>query len=436
MNALIALAMKDLKLLMRDRASAFFTFVFPLALAVFFGYVFSGMFGGGEGTGKLPIAVVNLAGGAESLAFVKDLLQDSALEVTPAATQAEGEALVRKKKVGACVVIPEGFDEAAGSIFAGKTMEVKAFVDPTRGAEAGLLTGKLNELAFRRMQGAMSDPTAMQKSLDNSRETLSKNDAIDPAQRTLLFEMFDSITKAQGGLGTGTPGESGGQSGLGGWKPIEITVEKLEFTPTGKMRPTSSYAVSFPQGVVWGLLGCVMAFAVSLAGERAGGTLTRLTTAPISKGTILAGKALACFLACLLVQGLLLLLAIGPFKVHVPDWGLMATVVLLTSFGFTGLMMLLAGLSKTEGGAQGLGRAVVLILAMIGGGTIPLFILPAGVQTFSKVSPFTWATISIEGALWRGFTFQDMLVPGAVLIGFGIAGFVGGVSAMRWSSAA
>ncbi len=438
MNALIALAMKDLKLLLRDRANAFFTFVFPLVLAMFFGYVFSGWYGGGESSGKLPIAVVNLAGGPESLAFVNDLKADAALEVTDAATQAEGETLVRKKQAAACVVIPKGFDEAAGSIFAGNTMEVKAYVDPTRGAEGGLLTGKLNELAFRRMQGAMSDPAAMRKSLDNSRETLSKDDTLNPAQKGLLFEMFDSITKTQEGLGTGSSSEgaSESQGGLGGWKPIEVTVEKLEFAASGKKRPTSSYAVSFPQGVVWGLMGCVMAFAVSLAGERTGGTLQRLTMAPIGKGTILAGKALACFLACLLVQALLLVLAVGPFKVSVQNWGLMATVVVLTSFGFTGLMMLLAGLSKSEGAAQGLGRAVVLILAMIGGGTIPLSILPATVQTFSKVSPFTWATISIEGALWRGFTFQDMLVPGTVLVAFGIAGFIGGVSAMRWSSAA
>ncbi|MFM8785331.1 MAG: hypothetical protein ACKOFI_09340, partial [Phycisphaerales bacterium] len=36
------LAGKDLRLLLRDRAAAFFTFAFPLAVALFFGYVFSG----------------------------------------------------------------------------------------------------------------------------------------------------------------------------------------------------------------------------------------------------------------------------------------------------------------------------------------------------------------------------------------------------------
>ena len=42
MRAAVFLALKDLRLLLRDRAAAFFTFVFPLAIALFFGYVFSG----------------------------------------------------------------------------------------------------------------------------------------------------------------------------------------------------------------------------------------------------------------------------------------------------------------------------------------------------------------------------------------------------------
>ncbi|MFZ4466938.1 MAG: ABC transporter permease, partial [Phycisphaerales bacterium] len=42
MRAVLALALKDVRLLLRDRPSAFFTFAFPLAIALFFGYVFGG----------------------------------------------------------------------------------------------------------------------------------------------------------------------------------------------------------------------------------------------------------------------------------------------------------------------------------------------------------------------------------------------------------
>ena len=46
MREIVALVAKDLTLLLRDRGGFFFTFIFPLVFAVFFGTIFSGS--GGE----------------------------------------------------------------------------------------------------------------------------------------------------------------------------------------------------------------------------------------------------------------------------------------------------------------------------------------------------------------------------------------------------
>ena len=46
MSAVVTLALKDLKLLIRNRASLFWILGFPLLLALFFGLVFGG--GGGS----------------------------------------------------------------------------------------------------------------------------------------------------------------------------------------------------------------------------------------------------------------------------------------------------------------------------------------------------------------------------------------------------
>jgi ABC-type multidrug transport system permease subunit len=96
-------------------------------------------------------------------------------------------------------------------------------------------------------------------------------------------------------------------------------------------------------------------------------------------------------------------------------------------------MMFMAGLSRTEGGGGGLGRAMVLVLAMIGGGTIPLFVMPRIMLAVSRVSPFSWATTCLEGALWRGYSMQEMLLPATILAAFGVVGFAIGVSALRWN---
>jgi ABC-2 type transport system permease protein len=140
-------------------------------------------------------------------------------------------------------------------------------------------------------------------------------------------------------------------------------------------------------------------------------------------------------MACVIVQALLLAMAMLFFGVRVSSWPVMITAVLFSSLGFVGIMMALAGMSKTEGGAGGMGRAVVIILAMIGGGTIPLFILPPLIQKISSVSPFKWALISFEGGLWREFTMSQMLVPCGAMLAFGVVGFVVGTLSFRWADA-
>ena len=63
--------------------------------------------------------------------------------------------------------------------------------------------------------------------------------------------------------------------------------------------------------------------------------------------------------------------------------------IVCVAFGFVGVMMVLATISKSAGGAAGLGRGVMLVMAMIGGGSIPLFLMPAWMKaaTISMMVP-------------------------------------------------
>ena len=67
-------------------------------------------------------------------------------------------------------------------------------------------------------------------------------------------------------------------------------------------------------------------------------------------------------------------------------------------------MMLISTLGRTEQSASGAGWAILLVMAMLGGGMVPLFVMPAWMATASNVSPVKWAILALEGALWRGFT--------------------------------
>ena len=438
MRAILAIAIKDLKLLLRDKTDAFFTFLFPLFLAFFFGSMFGGSGSGDGDSSPLVIAVVDESGGAAARSFIADLDADAMLEAKPCPTRDEAEGLVRRGQAIASVVLPKDFESSVDNMFAGGGIEIEAVVDPSRRAESGLLTGKLNELAFRQMAKSFGDPARMSRMMGSARQSVAEAKDISPANKLLFNLFFESAEKLTTGVSgadksDGSTGASGSSSPLGGFMPAHVTITELPSRDSNG--PRSAYAISFPQGVAWGLVGVVMSFASGIARERARGTLVRLTVAPIARRDLLIGKGLGCFLASLAVIVLLTLFSRIILGVTVSEPLRFGVVTIAVSFAFSGLMMLLAGLCQTEGAAQGAGRAVVLILAMIGGGTIPLFFMPKFMATVSSISPFSWAIFAVEGALWRGFSWGELLAPIGVLVGCGVVGFAVGAMSFNRASA-
>ncbi|MDX2118472.1 MAG: ABC transporter permease [Planctomycetota bacterium] len=421
------MAHNDLRLLVRDRGAMFFTFIFPALLAIFFGMVF-----GGDGPrGKMPVVVIDQDQSEVSRAFVADFVASDGVNVTTTDDRARGEQAVRGGKAVACVIVPKGFGEAGARLMTGESTKLEMLTDPTRTSEAGLLTGRLSELAFKRIFAGFTDPATFTDLIAKGRASLAESTSAD--DRRVFGGLFDSLDvfskdldarkkkrEADAADGGATKAAKGFE-----FKPLEFTTTSVDRSGGGM--PRKSYEFTFPQGVVWGLMGCVAAFGTALASERQRGTLLRLSTAPVSRGSIIVGKALGCFIACVSVQALLLAMSIVVFGVVVSSWLVMLVAIVFSSLGFVGIMMALAGLSRSEAGAGGIGRAIVIILAMIGGGTIPLFVLPESIQRISGVSPFKWALIAFEGGLWRQFSMQDMLVPCVALVGFGVVGFVVGV---------
>ena len=71
MRAVWCLAMKDLRLLVRDRAGFFFAFFFPLIYATFFGTILSG--GGQGGSHAMQVAFVDEDRTNQSRDFIASL---------------------------------------------------------------------------------------------------------------------------------------------------------------------------------------------------------------------------------------------------------------------------------------------------------------------------------------------------------------------------
>jgi ABC-2 type transport system permease protein len=208
---------------------------------------------------------------------------------------------------------------------------------------------------------------------------------------------------------------------------IEIArIEKIDVTrepPNGSTEALvrqmrSKWDISFPQSMLWGVLACAATFAISIVRERKQGTLLRLQAAPVSRSQVLFGKATACFLAVLGVIVMMVILGtVLGMRPRSP--ALLAVASVCVAFCFVGVMALMSVLGKTEEAVSGAAWGANMIMAMFGGGMIPLAFMPSFMATLSQASPVKWSILALEGAIWRGFSPSEMLLPCGVLLSVG-----------------
>lgn len=410
MRQIVALAVKDLRLLVASRSGFFFTLIWPVIVAVLFGYAFSGT--SNDTRRAIAVAIVDDDASEQSRAFTARLQSSGDFELT-AMPRADAETAVRQGRLAAFLVIRKGFGERSQQIFYGQPREIEVGHDPSRAAESAMIEGLLMKAAADDVQRLFNDTGAMTSMADTAMKNALASPGAPPELTRFLGELQTFVHTPVGGT-AGTAGEGNA------WQPLKVVSADVARERRG---PANAFEITFPQGMLWGLIGCMMSFGISLVTERTRGTFLRLQMAPLTRSTILGGKALACFMSMLVVQGLLLTLGVGVFGVRPSSWPLLAMASLSITLAFCGLMMLVATLGDTEQAASGTAWAFMMPLSMIGGGMIPQFILPGWMVAAGVVSPVRWAIRAFEGAMWRQFSFAEMLVPCAILVAIGAACF-------------
>jgi ABC-2 type transport system permease protein len=110
---------------------------------------------------------------------------------------------------------------------------------------------------------------------------------------------------------------------------------------------------------------------------------------------------------------------------------LFVLAVLCTLLCFVGLMMFICTLGRTEQSVGGAGWAMIMIMAMFGGGMVPLAFMPSWLRPFSHASPVKWGIFALEGAIWRNFSLTEMITPCLILLAIGTMAFLLGVVMLR-----
>ena len=422
-----AMIRKDLLLFFSDRRSVIVSFVVPIAIASFFGAIFSGSSGDRE-PARIAVAMIDLDGSAISKGIVAGANADRNLKIsTP--TELEARESVRGGKLAAAVVIPKGFGEAAGAAFFGdgEKPPLNIMFDPSRSIEQamvrGVMTQHVMEAVSREMFGGQQGRAMVKKTLPQIQQS-----NMPPDQKKALVEMLTSVQQfynQQGAAAQGTRAQ-------GITMPYTVHEEPI----TAGAVAYNGYAHSFGGMAIQFLLFAMANMGVEMLLERQRGLWKRLRSAPVSRVSLLAGKIASGAITSLMILFVCFAFAMVVFKVRIQGSAVgfvavsVACAVMASTFG-----VLVAALGNTPATARGVTTLAVLMMVMLGGAWVPTFVFPAWLQQFTLIVPVRWAVDGLDAMTWRGIGIAGAVVPTLVLLGFAVAFSAIATMRFRWEEA-
>jgi len=176
--------------------------------------------------------------------------------------------------------------------------------------------------------------------------------------------------------------------------------------------------------------------ALGLAEDLKKGLVDRFRSLPMSRSAVLAGRTVADIgtnslsLAIMIAVGL-----IAGFSFDAPAAHIAAGIALMLLFGYAfSWVFAFVGLSASSPEAsQAFGFIIIFPLTFVSSAFVPVDSMPAALQTFAEVNPFT-TTVDAMRALFLGAPAGNS-IWGAVLWSIAIAAFFATLSVARYKRA-
>jgi ABC-2 type transport system permease protein len=351
------------------------SFLVPIAIASFFGSIFSGP-GNNSEPARIAVAIID----QDASVISKDILAGAAADKnfnvsTPSADEARDS--VRRGKTSVAVIIPRGFGEASGQAFFsdGPKPALELLFDPSHSTELAMVRGILTEHVMRSVSKQLFGGSGMRMPFGLNERAMTSGDNV----------------------------------------------------------AYNGYAHSFAGMGIQFLLFAAANLGIEVLLERQRGLWRRLRSAPVSRTTLLAGKALSGTIISLMTLLVSFAFAMIVFRVRIAGSVVgflsvaVACSVMAATFG-----LLIAALGKTPASARGVTTLAVLMMVMLGGAWVPTFVFPAWLQRLTLVVPARWAVDGLDAMSWRGIGLIGAVMPTVVLLGFAAAFALVAAARFRW----
>jgi ABC-2 type transport system permease protein len=426
MRKILSITFNDMILYFRDPGAVIGTFLIPVVFAVVLGFAFSG----NNGPTQVRVDVIDNDNTALSQLFLTNLRQaNTALVLCPAdngeddfCRLGDDAALTEERSLGrlsnndtlALLVIPAGFE---ASVQANEPISVTYRSNENAAAPTFILQAV--QAVVQRMGGAL---VASNVATNTVAEALPfDDDAARDAFRQLAYDeaaqlWTENPFSVNYVAAAGAPQASNSQGGFGQSVP-----------------GMASMFVTFT----------VLISAINLIRERKNWTLQRLTTMPVTRAQILAGKILMYFLLGmiqfiamfgfgLLVTGVLSNFSesVTPLYLGQDALGLLLIMASLT-LCMTALGFLIGTMIKTEMQGAALLNLLGLTLAPLGGAWWPLDIVPEFMRVVGHISPIAWAMDGFRKLLFEQGTLVSVLPEVGIMLAMSAVLFVFAIGRFR-----
>lgn len=388
MRAAFLIAFKDLRQRLRDRSAVAVAFVAPLLLAL----IVTGAFGSGFADEfQATYAVLDEDSSDLSIAFTKQVLGapqfKEQIKVVRATSEQEARDFVRTDASSAAFVIPKGFSDA---VVGNRRAHIKVLRNPDAEVGSEVAVALANAYTGQINAGRLAVLTTVRAS----------GGALDPA---VIVELARAAARER--------------------IPVELVDGNIG------VRKVSGASYFGPAMAIFFLFFTTSFAARSLLAERELGTMPRVLAAPISRASVVGGKALTGF--AIGMSSLAVMFVTFRLLLNV-SWGDPIAVLVLsvaTVLAVMGLTSVVQVFARTQQQADAYSTVVSVLLALLGGSFFPLFQMPEVVQRLSVVTPNGWALRGFMDIVYDGAGLGDLGPHLAVMLAFAVV--TGAISAVR-----
>ena len=173
--------------------------------------------------------------------------------------------------------------------------------------------------------------------------------------------------------------------------------------------------------------------AITLVIRREMGVLKRLRSTPLPPATYLGAFLVSTLFVFFLQMALTVSLGLALYDAQgAESWPAVLPVMLLGGIAFAGMGFGIASLIRSAEGSSAVVNLIVLPMAFLSGSFGPTSGYPEVLQRIADVLPLTYLIDLIEGAYLSGEPLTDDPTAVAVLVAWGVAGYLVAAKRFGW----